>query len=409
MFPKPKKVSEVIYFDHAAATYLDSRVKKVMEPFWTQIFANPSSLHTLGRRAKMAIEQARGKVAGLIGARPEEIIFTAGGTESVNLAIFGVARSFSKAHHLITSQIEHHAVLNAFDTLKKGGYKVSYVGVDKHGFVRLEELKNQVRPETVFISIMFANNEIGSVQRIAEIGKWLGRVNSSRLKQGLPKIIFHTDACQAAGFLNINVNKLGVDLLSANGSKIYGPKQTGFLYVKKGTHLEPIIYGGGQEHGLRSGTQNVAGIIGLAKAFELTQIHLSKENVRLAKLSQELIKKLATKVRHVELNGPAAFRDSQNKIWFRLPNNVNLLIKGVEGETLMFYLDAYGIAVSTGSACSTGSTQASHVLRAIGRSEIESKSSIRITLGRHTTRSQITYLLKILPPLIEELRKVKRN
>ncbi len=407
MFPKVKKPKKLIYLDHAAATPLDPQVKKAMEPFLAEKFGNPSSLYQKGREAKQAINDARVVIARLINARPSEIIFTAGGTESVNLAIFGVARMDTNTKtnkhgtsHFITSSIEHHCVINCFKALAGEGNKVTFAEVDEQGFISLEKLKKAVRPETVFISVMLANNEIGTIEPVEEIGKWLKGENQRRLKKDQQPIIFHTDACQAAGFLDLDVNRLHVDLMSVNGSKIYGPKQSGFLYVRSGVNLKPLIYGGGQEHGMRSGTENVAAIVGLAKAFELAQQDKEDESQKLFNLSGRLIKGVKRGIKNIIING--------TELGKRLPNNINLTIKGLEGEALMLYLDSYGISASTSSACSTGITEASHVLLALGRTQAEAKSSIRFTLGKGTKKSEIDFVIKILPGLVKELRKVSK-
>ena len=416
MLPKVKKLKKNIYLDYAAATPLDAAVKKVMQPFLGEKFGNPSSLYKEGREAKDAIDQARHRIAGLIKARPNEVIFTAGGTESVNLAIFGVARSYSSSHHLITSAIEHDCVLNSFKALAGEGYKTSLVKVDAGGLISLNDIKKSIRPETILISVMYANNEIGTIQPIAEIGKWLKQLNAERLQKKLPKILFHTDACQAAGYLNLNVDTLGVDLMSVNGSKIYGPKQTGFLYARSGVSLKPLIYGGGQEKDLRSGTENVAGVVGLAKALELVTLRLRSGST--SGLQDYLITQAQSKINDVLLNGAyskgikvynqnrGSVRNNETKL-IRLPNNVNFFIKGVEGEALMLYLDSYGISCSTSSACSTQNNDPSHVLMAIGRSELQAKSSIRFTLGKFTTKKEIDYLIHVLPNIINALRRVK--
>lgn len=420
MFPKVKKPKKIIYLDHAAATPLDREVKKAMEPFLGEKFGNPSSLYGKGREAKKAVDAARNAIAGLISARPSEIIFTAGGSESVNLAVQGTARIHTNlktdkhgSPHLITSTIEHHCVINSFKALAEEGSKTSFVGVDKFGVIDIDKLKKAIRPETVLISVMMANNEIGTIQPIAEIGRWLKGENQRRIQKHQQPILFHTDACQAAGFLDLNVNKPGVDLMSVNGSKIYGPKQTGFLYVRSGINLKPLIYGGGQENGLRGGTENVVGVVGLAKAFELVNQRREKENNRLIGLRNYLVKELFKRIPKMLLNGAGNSKlnvnHHQDKKINRLPNNINLTILGVEGEALMLYLDAYGICVSTSSACSTGTTEASHVLLALGRSEVEAKSSIRLTLGKQNTKAEINYVIKILPDIVKELRKIKKN
>lgn len=406
MFFDYKKAKKIIYFDHAAATPLDDKVKAAMAPFLGQHYGNPSSLHRMGVVAKQTIEDARKTLARLIGTGPEEIIFTAGGTESVNLAILGLARGCRKCH-IITSAIEHHAVLNSVKALAKEGHRVTYLGVDKNGFIKLEDLKKAIRPDTGLVSIMYANNEIGAIEPVAEIGKWLKAQNAKRKTQKLLPIVFHTDACQAAGFLDLNVDRLGVDLMSVNGSKIYGPKQVGFLYVRRGIDLKPVIHGGGQERGLRSGTENVPGIVGLAKALALVQVERFSENRRLVKLRDYFISQVLKKISGVTLNGPA-ISDSDEGM-NRLPNNINLTIKGVEGEALMLYLDSYGICVSTGSACSTGHTEASHVLLAIGKTQKAAQSSIRISLGRQNTKQEADYAIGVMVKVVKVLRKVNKN
>lgn len=407
MFPKVKKIKKSIYLDFAATTPVDVKVVKAMEPFWGRLFGNPSSLYGQGREAKKAVDEVRKMIADIIGAKSSEIIFTAGGTESCNLAIFGAARMNTNfktdkhgSPHLITSAIEHHCVLNSFKALAGEGYRTSLIGVDVNGFIKINELKAAVKPETILISVMLANNEIGTIEPIIEIGKWLKGKNQERRQKHQPQIIFHTDACQAAGLLDLDVNRFGVDLMSVNGSKIYGPKQTGFLFVKDGVNLKPLIYGGGQERNLRSGTENVPGIVGLAKALELSTKDKKLRNFEILKLQKYFISKLI-KIPGVRLNGHEA--DDQK----RLTNNINVTIKGVEGEALMLYLDSYGIAVSTGSACSTGNSDASHVLLAIRRSEKDAKSSIRFSLGKTTTKADLDYVLKVLPDIVVEMRKMK--
>ncbi|MFA5990689.1 MAG: cysteine desulfurase family protein [Candidatus Doudnabacteria bacterium] len=413
-----KKFQNLVYLDYAATTPMDLRVKKAMLPFESEKFGNPSSLHSYGKQAKAALENSRSVIAKIIGAKPSEIVFTAGGTESVNLAIFGVTRMCavgkSDKHgspHLITSTIEHHCVLNSFSYLKGEGSKTSLVEVDKLGRIDLNKLKASVRPETILISVMFANNEIGTIQPIEEIGKWLKVLNSERQKSNLPRIFFHTDACQAAGYVDLSVDKLGVDLISVNGSKIYGPKQTGFLYVKTGTPIASFMHGGEQEKGLRAGTENVPGVVGLAKAFELAQAEVNKENVRLLKLQKFLTEQVIKLVSNVLLNGAdnskLKVNDIKNNKLNKLPNNINLTFLGAEGEALLLYLDSYGFSVSTSSACTAN--EPSYVLLAIGRSLNEAKSSIRFSLGKSTTLNDIKNLLKILPKLVTDLRKVYTN
>ena len=427
-----KKYLKSVYLDYAAATPIDFRVQKAMTPFLRGTFGNPSSLHQEGRKAKLAFDQARLDIAKIINAKPSEIIFTAGGSESVNLAIFGVAKShfsyeirkgtkYEKEHpHIITSEIEHHSVINSVKALAGEGHKITFVDVDSEGFIKIDELKKSIRPETILISVMYANNEIGTIEPIGEIAKWLKQINTERARNGLTRILFHTDACQAAGILDLNVQRLGVDLMSINGSKIYGPKQSGVLYIRSGINIEPLIYGGGQERGLRGGTENVAGAVGLAKALSLVDNHREKENQRLLSLSNFLIKQIKTRIPNVLLNGA---ENGQLKVYKnnkqqqntkynqlkRLPNNINLTFKGVEGEALMLYLDARGFEVSTASACSTGNTEASHVLLAIGRSQEQAQSSIRFSLGKFTTLNDLKNLMNILPKLVKDLRNVRKK
>ncbi len=394
MFPLIKPSKKPIYLDNAATTPVDPLVIKAMAPFWREKFGNPSSLYKQGIEAKRAVEGNRKTIADLLGARPSEIIFPAGGTESINLAILGV-----KGKHIVTTKIEHHAVLKSCEALAEQGNTVSYVVVDREGFVNLEELKKSIKPQTVLVSVMYANNEVGTIEPIAEIGKILRKINVGRAAKKLPPILFHTDACQAAGALDLNVNRLGLDLMTLNGSKIYGPKQTGLLYVRAGIQLRPLIYGGGQEQGLRSGTENVPGIVGLATALDLAERGKAKENLRLTKLRDYFIQKLL-KLPGVSLNGP----QRQG----RLANNINICLEGVEGEALMLYLDGYNIAVSTGSACATSLTDPSHVIMALGKSAVEAQSSIRMTLGKFTTKQELDYVLKVLPGVVAELRRVKK-
>lgn len=392
-----------IYLDYAATTPVDPAVVKVMRPYFDKAFGNPSSLYKQGTRARAAIEASRKTIAGIIGARPSEIVFTAGGTESCNLGIFGAAKNYPPTKkfrpHIITSAIEHHAVLKPIEALKGEGYQVTILDVDSAGQINARDLKKVIRPETILISLMYANNEIGTIEPVAEVGKLLTRINTDRLRNGLTRIVFHTDACQAAGSLDLDVHRLNVDLMSINGSKVYGPKQTGFLFIRTGINLKPLVYGGGQEYDLRSGTENVPGIVGLAKALELVRKSKVLEDKRIAKLQSYFLERLM-KIEGVRLNGPA---NGHN----RLANNINIMIDGVEGEALIMYLDAKGIAVSTGSACATGLADPSHVLMSIGLSAKQAKNSIRMTLGKSTTKDELDYVLEVLKPLIAQLRMVK--
>ena len=378
-----------VYLDHAATTYLDPVVKKAMEPFWIDQFGNPSSLYEKGRQAKEAVEVARQKVGKIFGCTPEEIIFEGSGTESDNHALIGAAfANRGKGNHLITSAIEHHAVLHACEFLETQGFEVTYLPVDKGGIVKLDELKKAIRPETILVSIMFANNEIGTVQPIQEIKETIKQKNKNTL--------FHTDACQAAGFYELKVNDLGVDLMTINGSKIYGPKGMGILYVRRGVNINPLIHGGSQEAGQRAGTENVAGIVGLAKALELVQKEREKENQRLIKLRDKLIKGLL-KIPKTFLNGHPIKR---------LPNNVNVTILDVEGEAMLLHLDAKGICASTGSACTSGTLEPSHVIVALGHPYEVAHGSLRFTLGHCNTEEDVDYVLDVLPLIVEKLRKM---
>jgi cysteine desulfurase len=411
MLPATKPSKKTIYLDHAATTYLDSRVEAAMRPFWSDRYGNPSSLYKKGREGTQAIAQARSNIAEILRCKASEVIFTAGGTESVNLAIFGIAREFEliqkRKGHLIASAIEHHAVLRSLEALQQEGWASSLIDVDDSGFIKLVDLKAAVRDDTVLISVMYANNEIGTIEPIGEIGKWLKELNAERMAKRLPKIYFHTDACQAAGALDIDVNHLGVDLMSVNGSKIYGPKQIGSLYVKGGTKLRPLIYGGGQEKDLRSGTENVPAIVGLSEALKLAQQGRLKENKRLRDLRDYFINRLLQRIPKIFLNG-ADERSFTNpeKAATRLPNNINISIQGIEGESLLLYLDAYNICVSTGSACTSTVLDPSHVILALEQSPEYAYSSVRFTLGKQTTKKDLDYAMTVIPGVVEELRRI---
>lgn len=391
-----------IYLDHAATTYVSREVYQAMRPYFGEIYGNPSSLHQEGRRARYTISQARKKIAGTLNCQQNELIFTGSGTESCNLAIFGITSAFSVQHsafkpHLITSQIEHHAVLRPFQKLEKKGFKVSYLPVYREGIVKLSDLEKEIKAETIFISIICANNEIGTIQPIVKIGKLIKEINQEREKERLPKILFHTDACQAAGFLDLNVQRLGADLLTLNASKIYGPKGVGLLFLKKGTKIDSQILGGGQEGGLRSGTENLAGIVGLAKALELSQKNKEKESKRLKILRDYLTSQIMRKIPKVFLNGNAKKR---------LPNNVNVSILDIEGEAALLWLDKYGIFAATGSACDSQSLEPSHVILALGRPYEFAHGSLRFSLGKRTKKKDIDYLLKVLPKVVKNLRTI---
>ncbi len=398
-------VDQPIYLDHAATTYLDPRVKAVMEPFWETDFGNPSSTYSLGRRSNDSVETARARIAELLKVEAQEIIFTAGGTESINLAIFGVVERLiaqDSKPHIITSAIEHSAVLKSVEALQRRGCAVTILSVDREGFIDLRQLEQAITPATTLVSIMYANNEIGTVQPIAQIGKLLRKINETREPKKLPRILFHSDACQGAGALSIDVQKLGVDLLTINGSKLYGPKQTGLLYCRTGVALTPIIYGGGQEHSLRSGTENVPGIVGLAKALELAQQESEAENYRLRELRQFGFDWLKKEVPEMLVNG--AEEDSASELR-RLPNNINVSFLGVNGENLLVYLDRHGICVSTGSACSAKHTGASHVLTAIACPPDYINGSLRITLGKRTNKNQLQKALMVVADGVRRQRE----
>lgn len=385
-----------IYLDHAATTPCDPRVVKAMAPYWTENFGNPSSLYAVGQKAKQALDQARQKVAKIFNCQPSEIIFTGGGTESINLAIKGVVMaSRLNPAHIITSNFEHHAVLNSVESLKQQGHEVSLIPVDADGLILLDKLFSAIKDNTVLISLMLANNEVGTIEPIQEIGARLAKINQERKEKKLPHIYLHTDACQAAGALDLNIEKLHVDLLTINASKIYGPKSVGVLYVKRGTPLKALVDGGGQENNLRSGTENVPGIIGLATALELAQADREKENKRLTELRDWLIQEML-KMPKTLLNGHPEKR---------LPNNINISILDIEGEAMLLYLDEIGIQASTGSACTAQDLEPSHVIRALGRPYEAAHGSLRLTLGRSTKRSDLEYLLAKLPGIVKHLRQ----
>ena len=371
---------------------MDKRVKKAMEPYWTENFGNPNALYKEGLIARNAVETAREDIAKILGARAKEIIFTNGGTESDNLAIFGVVKNF-KNGHIITTKFEHHAVLNSCKHLEKEGFEVTYLDVSKEGVVKPEDVKRALRPETILVSIMYANNEIGTVQPIREIAK----VIRDFKKKGEAKqnIYFHTDACQAPGYLDLNVERLGVDLMTINGSKIYGPKGIGLLYAKNGIKLEPLLYGGEQEKKLRPGTENVPAIVGLAEALKIADKDREKESARLVKLRDYFINRLLGEIPKTVLNGHPTQR---------LPNNVNVSILDAEGESIVLYLDEAGVACSTGSACTSESLEPSHVILAIGKPRAYAHGAMRFSLGRSTTKKNIDYVMKVLPDIIKKLR-----
>jgi len=382
-----------IYLDYAATTPIDPKALKAMTPYLKKDFGNASSIHNFGQKALSAIDEARVSVADFLGCQPQEVYFTASATEANNLALQGVIKALAKENkrpHIITSCIEHHAVSETVKHLQKQGAETTFVSVDKEGIISLSELKKAIKENTVLVSVIYANNEIGTIQPIAEIAKILK--NRGR------KIYFHTDAVQAVNYLDCNVEKLGVDLLTLSSHKIYGPKGVGALYVKKGTPIEPLIFGGGHERGLRSGTENVPGIVGLGSAIKEIQNPKTKiHNIKIKQLRNKIIKQVPKLIPRVKLNGSAVQR---------LPNNANFSFEGVEGEALVVALDQKGIAVSTGSACSSRTLEASHVLLALGLPEEEAHGSLRISLGKYTTGKEIDKFLKVLPPVVARLREI---
>ncbi len=375
-----------IYLDYTATTPTHPEVAKAMAPYFTDAFGNPSTLYSYGQEAKGAIEEARVKVAELIGARDEEIVFTSGGTEADNFALKGVAyANEKKGNHIIASPIEHHAVIETCKFLERGGFRVTYLPVNGYGLVDPADVKRAITDKTILISVMHANNEIGTIEPIAEIGRIAKEA----------EIYFHTDAVQTAGHIPVDVNELGVDLLSLSGHKIYGPKGTGALYIRKGTKLLALMHGGEQERRRRAGTENIPAIVGLGKAVELAQQEMGTETVRLTHLRDQLIEGLMERIDHIHLNGHPQTR---------LPNNVNVSVDFVEGESMVLNLDLEGICVSTGSACTSSSLEPSHVLLATGLSPEQAHGSLRLTLGKWTTKEEISQVLEVLPRIVAKLR-----
>ncbi len=397
MFPSKPKTKKLIYLDHAATTPVDPIVKKAMEPFYCDQFANPSGICASSRKVNGALNDARRTVAQILGTLPDTIMFTGGGSESDNLAIFGVAHKHPKqGRHIITTKFEHHAVLHSMQQLEKEGFAVTYLDVDEFGFITPEQVIKAIRPDTILISIMYANNEIGTVEPIAEIGNALLKY---RKEHNTIYPFFHSDACQAAGALDLNVEKLHVNLMTLNGSKIYGPKGVGILFKRRDIDIQPLIFGGTQELGMRAGTENVPGIIGIAKAIELATEIRDKEIKKLRSLVKYFWDKIQKEIPKVRLNGPEIGER-------RLPNNLNVSILDIEGEALLLYLDEYGIVCSTGSACTSTSLEPSHVLLACGLPYEYAHGSLRFTLGKSTTKSEIDYVMKYLPEIVKKLREI---
>ena len=395
-----------IYLDHAATTPMDKKVLDKMMPYFSQKFGNPSSIHQFGQEALEAVNKARQQVADFLDCSSPEIVFTSGATESNNMTIKGIIKASNiRNPHIITSSIEHHCVLDSCKEAEKEGVEISYLKVDKYGIINLEDLKNAIKENTILISIMYANNEVGTIEPIAEIGEILGKINLEREKNKLPKIYFHTDAVQAINYLDCDVDNLGVDLLSLSGHKIYGPKGVGVLYIKQGTKIKSIQNGGEQENNLRAGTHNVPGIVGLGEAIFLIPVETRQRLVsttgnkikEIKKLRDYFIDEVLKNIPDSQLNGSKEFR---------LPHNINISFKGVEGESLLMMLDQEGIAVSTGSACSSTSLEPSHVLTAMGIPPEIAHASIRFTLGKDTTKENLDYVLKVLVEKIEKLREI---
>jgi len=376
------------YFDHSATTPVDPRVAAIVTDMLINNFGNPSSVHHWGRRSREAIDHARQQVADLIGASPTEIVFTSGGTEADNLAILGAINAIAKpGKHLITSTIEHHAVLDTMHYMQKQGYEVTILPVNKVGQIDLAQLETAIRDDTILISIMHANNEVGTIQPLAKIGR-LAKAKG---------ILFHTDAVQSAGRIPIDVNELGVDLLTLSAHKFYGPKGAGALYVRKGVRLTPLTHGGGQERKWRSGTENAPGIVGLGQAAELAKLEMAARTLHLRDLAAYLIEGVLREIPDAHLTGHPEQR---------LPGHTSFVFAGVEGESMLIMLDMQEIAASSGSACTSGSLDPSHVLLAMGLEHEVAHGSLRLTLGKDNTREQIDHLLAVLPGIIARLREM---
>lgn len=381
-------MDKVVYMDHAATTYVKPEVLEEMIPYFTEKFGNPSSFYGISRDTQKAIDEARGKVAKGINAERSEIYFTNGGSESDNWAIKGVAMANKKkGNHIITTKIEHHAILNTCEYLEKNGFEVTYLDVDKEGFVNVDELKDAIKENTILVSVMFANNEIGTIEPIKEIGA------ICREK----KVIFHTDAVQALGNVEIDVKDMNIDLLSLAGHKIYGPKGVGALYIRRGVRIENLVHGGSQERARRAGTENIPGIVGLGKAVELATENLEEHKQKLTKLRDKLIDGLM-QIPNTIVNGPMGDK--------RLPGNANVCFEFIEGEGILLSLDFEGICASSGSACTSGSLEPSHVLLAIGRPHEIAHGSLRLTIGDGTTEEEIDYVLEKIPAIINRLRNI---
>ncbi len=380
-----------IYLDHNATTPVEPAVLDAMLPYFSADFGNAASIHTPGQRARAAVETAREQVAALINARPQELVFTSGGTESDNHAIFGIVRNHPGAtKHIVTTQIEHEAVLNTCQSLEKdstGAIEVTYLPVDSNGLVDPEAVREAIRPQTALITVMHANNELGTIQPLEQIGKIAAQND----------IFFHADAVQSAGKIPVDVNALSVDLLALSGHKFYAPKGIGALYIRGGTRLRQLLFGGHHQRGFRPGTENVPGIVGLGKAAEIARAKLSEDAARVSSLRDELERELLGRIPDSRANTESAPRT---------PNTTNITFPGIEGEALIIALDLKGLACSTGAACSSGAVEPSHVLTAIGLSAEDARASIRFSLGRHTTQSEISAALEIVPAAVAQLRQL---
>ncbi len=380
-------MTDNIYLDHGATTPIRPEVFEEMSPYLQNLFGNPSSIHSFGREARKAVDEARERVANAINAKPDEMIFTSGGTEADNIAIQGTAEKLAdKGNHIITSQIEHHAVLDTCEELEKKGYEVTYLPVDEYGLVSPENLQAALRDDTILVTIMHGNNEVGTIQPIKELAEIAHEKN----------IAFHTDAVQTVGNIPVDVKELDIDMLALSAHKFYGPKGIGVLYVKKGTKLSRIMHGGAQERKIRPGTENMPGIIGLGKAIELAVEEVETKSFQIQKLRDKLIAGLL-EIEDSRLNGHPKHR---------LPNNVNISFEYIEGESLLLNLDMKGIAASSGSACTSGSLDPSHVLMAMGLSHQTAHGSLRLTLGRDNTEEEIDYVIETIPEIVNRLREM---
>ena len=384
----------IVYLDHAGTTPTDPQVLEAMMPYFSKAYGNPSSLHSVGQEARYALDEARDRVAAVLNCRSREIVFTGGGTEADNEAIYGVATALQETgNHIITSSAGHHAVLHTCQQLETLGYEVTYLPVDADGMVQPESVLDAITPRTILVTVMYGNNEIGTINPIPEISQAV-KSRAAELKRTIP---FHTDAVQGAGFLDLDVRNLGVDLMSLSGHKIYGPKGTGILYIKRATPFLPLILGGGQERERRSGTENIPGIVGISVALEAANRQRLETSAHCEALRNRIIDHISANIKGSRLNGHPTKR---------MPNNVNFSFDGIEGGPILLGLDMAGIAASSGSACSSGSLEPSHVLLALGQSAELARGSLRLSLGKHNTDEEVDYLLEKLTALVEKLRQL---